>query len=85
MRKLIANDEPDCGGAPSPEHTLEQLASCPRGLLAVAIDPQTMEDTVLARGYANPDFSNATMVLPVGREFGIGTFAGDRVGYGRLD
>jgi len=45
----------------------------------VAIDPKTMRDTVIVETTANPSFSNATMVLPVGREAWIGTFSGDRI------
>jgi hypothetical protein len=80
----MKNDEPACGGAPGPQHTLEKLSTCPRGFLAIAIDPVTMQDSVLAEGPANPSFSNATMVLALDRQFWIGTFAGDRVAHGVL-
>jgi SMP-30/gluconolaconase/LRE-like protein len=80
----MKNDEPACGGAPGPQHTLEKLSTCPRGFIAIAIDPKTMQDTVLAEGPANPSFSNATMVLAVDKQFWIGTFSGDRVGHGVL-
>jgi hypothetical protein len=43
-----------------------------------------MAGTDLARGPANPRFSNITMALPVGDELWIGTFAGERVAYGLL-
>lgn len=80
----MKNDEPACGGAPGPQHTLEALSTCPRGFIALAIDPDTLRDTVVAEGPANPSFSNATMVLPLDGRFWIGTFAGDRIGYGVL-
>ena len=80
----MKNDEPACGGAPGPQHTLEKLSTCPRGFIALAIDPVTMRDTVLAEGPANPSFSNATMVLALDRQFWIGTFSGDRVARGVL-
>ncbi len=57
----------------------EAIARCPRPTIAVAIDPATMQDTVIATTSATPAFSNATMVLPVGREAWIGTFSGDRI------
>ena len=38
---------------------------------------------VLAKGPADPHFSNITMALPVGEELWIGTFAGDRIAYRR--
>ncbi len=81
----MKDDVPECGGPPHPDrHTLEQLSTCPRGVMAVALDPRTLEDTVIAEGPADPAFSNATMVLVKDGEFWIGTFRGDRVGYGRL-
>src|SRR5690606_28976514 len=81
----MKDDVPECGGPPHPDrHTPEQLSTCPRGVMAVALDPRTLEDTVIAEGPADPAFSNATMVLVKDGEFWIGTFRGDRVGYGRL-
>jgi hypothetical protein len=58
--------------------------SCPRGFIAMAIDPVTMKATLFADAPRNPAFSNTTMVLPVGTQFWIGTFSGDRVGHGTL-
>jgi hypothetical protein len=75
----MANDVPECGGAPGPEHDIARLSACPRPTIAVAIDPRTMRDTVIATTDASPAFSNATMVLPVGNEAWIGTFSGDRI------
>ena len=80
----MANDVPACGGPPGPQHDLEQLSTCPRGSIALAIDPATMQDTVLAETSANPSFSNATMVLAVDDRFWIGTFRGDRIAHGPL-
>src|SRR5690606_1130781 len=80
----MKNDEPACGGPPGPQHTLEALSTCPRGFIAISVDPKTMQDTSIAEGPATPAFSNATMVLTLDRQFWIGTFSGDRVGYGTL-
>ena len=60
--------------------TLEQFASCPRGFVAVQIDPDTMVDRPIVVSEAISSFSNATMVLEVGDEAWIGTFSGDRIG-----
>jgi len=76
--------EAACGGRPGPQQDFTQFATCPRGFVAMSIDPLTMQDAVLASGPADPAFSNATMVLTVGTQFWIGTFAGDRVGRGTL-
>jgi hypothetical protein len=80
----MKNDEPACGGAPGPQHDLAALSTCPRGSIAIAIDPATMEYDVLAETPANPEFSNATMVLTVDDRFWIGTFSGDRIAHGSL-
>ncbi|MEJ0037746.1 MAG: hypothetical protein WDO68_17010 [Gammaproteobacteria bacterium] len=80
----MKNDVPECGGAPSPRHSLEKLSSCPRGFMALSIDPKTMKDTLVAESPAIPSFSNATMVLTFDKQFWIGTFSGDRIAHGRL-
>jgi len=80
----MKNDEPACGGAPGPQHDLAKLSTCPRGFIAMSIDPATMKDTLYAQGPANPAFSNATMVLPVDNQFWIGSFSADRVGHAPL-
>lgn len=80
----MKNDVPECGGAPGPEHDLEALSTCPRGALAIEIDPETMAHRVIAETPRTPVFSNATMVLTTGGEFWIGTFSGDRIAHGPL-
>jgi len=80
----MKNDEPQCGGAPGPQHDLAKLSTCPRGTIGMAIDPSTMKDTVLVETTANPSFSNATMVLTFDGQIWIGTFSGDRVAHEAL-
>jgi hypothetical protein len=75
----MKNDVPECGGPPGPDHDLERLGSCPRGTIAIAIDPATMEHEVLVETPALDVFSNATMALPVADRYWFGTFSGDRV------
>ena len=75
----MANDVPECGGKPGPAHDIAKLSQCPRPTIAVAIDPATMRDTVIATTTANAAFSNATMVLPVGAEAWFGSFSGDKI------
>ena len=75
----MANDVPECGGPPNAQHTIPILAACPRGSIAVAIDPATMQDTVVVQTEKTAAFSNATMALPVGNEFWLGTFSGNRI------
>jgi hypothetical protein len=75
----MANDVPECGGRPGPQHDIEKLSQCPRPTIAVAIDPTTMRDTVIATTTATSSFSNATMVLPFDGQAWIGTFSGDKI------
>ena len=75
----MKNDVPECGGPPGPEHSLERLATCPRGTIAIAVDPVTMSHEVLVETPAIPAFSNATMVLPAAGRYWFGTFSGNRV------
>lgn len=75
----MKNDVPECGGPPGPEHSIEILAACPRGTIAIAVDPATMEAEVLVETPAIESFSNATMVLPAAGRYWFGTFSGNRI------
>jgi hypothetical protein len=77
----MKNDVPECGGPPGPEHSIEILSACPRGSIAIEVDPATMADRVLVETPALEEFSNATMVLPAGGRYWFGTFSGDRVAH----
>jgi hypothetical protein len=78
----LAIVDPICGDVQmSLEFDLEEFASCPRPFTVLAIDPQSMQDSVLASSPAQEHFSNITMALEVGPELWIGTFAGDRIAY----
>jgi len=77
----MKNDVPACGGPPGPQHDLAALGSCPRGSIAIAIDPISMTNRVLVETPAMAEFSNATMVLDAGNRYWFGTFNGDRIAY----
>jgi hypothetical protein len=77
----MKNDVPECGGPPGPAHSIEILAACPRGTIAIEIDPATMDDRVLFETPALDQFSNATMILPANGRYWIGTFSSDRIAY----
>jgi len=78
--------DPACGTvSQTSEFSLEEFASCPRPFTVLAIDPQSMQGTVVATGPANKHFSNITMALPVGSELWIGSFGGDRIAYRSLN
>jgi hypothetical protein len=77
----MKNDVPECGGPPGPEHDLAALSTCPRGTIAIEVDPVTMQDRILVETPAIPEFSNATMVLPASGQFWFGTFSGDRIAH----
>jgi len=71
-----------CGNVRGPDaFDLGEFAACPRPFIVRAIDPLSMDGKDLARGPANPSFSNITMALPVGDTIWIGTFAGDRIAW----
>ncbi len=77
----MKNDVPECGGPPGPQHDLAALGTCPRGSIAIEVDPGTMADKVLVETPALAEFSNATMVLNTGNRLWFGTFSGDRIAY----
>jgi sugar lactone lactonase YvrE len=78
----LAIVDPACGDIPmSLEFDLGKFASCPRPFTVLAVDPQSMQDSILATSPAQEHFSNITMALEVGSELWIGTFAGDRIAY----
>lgn len=78
----LAVSDPVCGDVPmSLEFDLEKFAACPRPFQVLAIDPQSMQTSVLAKSPTQEHFSNVTMALEVGSELWIGTFAGDRIAY----
>ena len=76
----MANDVPECGGAPGPRARHREALAVP-----AADDRGGDRSRDDARhgdcndGRRAPRFSNATMVLPVGNEAWIGTFSGDRI------
>ena len=80
----MAVDVPACGGVPGPQHDLQKLAACPRGSIAAAIDRRTLKDTIVLETPPLSEFSNATMVLPVGNRAWLGSFSGDRIAVGSL-
>jgi len=67
------------------EFSLKKFASCPRPFTVLAVDPQSMQDSVLVSSPAQKHFSNITMALEVGNELWIGTFAGDRIAYRAME
>ena len=77
---LIADDD-TCGDVGSEVFSLEEFADCPRPFVVYAIDAASLQLEDIARGDANPEFSNITMALEVADELWIGTFAGDRIAY----
>ena len=82
----MAMIDPVCGDvAMSLEFDLAVFASCPRPFTVLAIDPQSMHESILASSHAQQHFSNITRALEVGAELWMGTFAGDRIAYRNLE
>jgi hypothetical protein len=76
----MIDDEPACGGAPKTEAGIR----CPRGYVAVTIDPKTMAVTELARGPATPAFTGTAIAIRAGNELWLGSFYADRLAYRAL-
>ena len=76
----MIDNEPACGGAPKTEEGIR----CPRGYVAVTIDPKTMAVTELARGPATPSFTGTAIAMRVGNDLWLGSFFADRLAYRSL-
>jgi hypothetical protein len=84
--KLIAagmvDDEPACGGKPKADAKGgNSLGECPRGSMASTMDPKTMQETVVTRGPATPDYNGAATAVIVGNEIWISSFHANRLAY----
>jgi len=73
----LIDNEPSCGGPPKTEAGIR----CPRGYVAMTIDPKTMVVTEFARGPATPAFTGTAMAMRVGNEVWLGSFFADRLAY----
>jgi hypothetical protein len=76
----MIDNEPSCGGPPKTEAGIR----CPRGYVAVTIDPKTMAVTEIARGPATKAFTGTAIAMRVGNELWLGSFFADRVAYRAL-
>jgi sugar lactone lactonase YvrE len=76
----MIDNEPGCGGPPKTEAGIR----CPRGYIAVTIDPKTMAVTELARGPATPSFTGTAIAMRMGDELWLGSFNADRLAYRSL-
>lgn len=84
--KLIAagmvDDEPACGGKPKADaNGGNSLGACPRGSMAATMDPKTMQETVVTRGPATPDYNGAATAVMVGGNVWISSFHANRLAY----
>jgi len=77
----MRDDEPVCAGTGLPP-----VSNCPRGTVAVAIHPETMQDHIIMDTVATPAFSGATMaIIPGGKEVWVGSFKSSRIAYQLLN
>jgi hypothetical protein len=76
----VIDNEPSCGGPPKTEAGIR----CPRGFVAVSINPKTMAVTEIARGPATPAFTGTAIAMRVGNELWLGSFFADRLAYRSL-
>jgi hypothetical protein len=73
----VIDNEPSCGGPPKTEEGIR----CPRGFVALSINPTTMAITEIARGPATPAFTGTAIAMRVGNELWLGSFFADRLAY----
>lgn len=73
----VIDNEPSCGGPPKTEAGIR----CPRGFVAVSINPKTMAVSEIARGPATPAFTGTAIAMRVGNELWLGSFFADRLAY----
>ena len=73
----VIDNEPSCGGPPKDETGIR----CPRGFVALSINPQTMAVSEIARGPATPAFTGTAIAMRVGNELWLGSFFADRLAY----
>jgi hypothetical protein len=73
----VIDNELSCGGPPKTEAGIR----CPRGFVAVSINPTTMAVTEIARGPATPAFTGTAIAMRVGNELWLGSFFADRLAY----
>jgi len=76
----MIDNEAACGGPPKSPADLQ----CPRGWVAVAIDPKTMAITEIARGPAAPPYTGTATAMPVDDTIWLSSFNADRVAYRAL-
>lgn len=67
------------------EFSLKAFGSCPRPYQIVTVDPDTLQITESVSGDKNVAFSNITMAVQADGYYWIGTFAGNRVAYRKVE
>ena len=76
----MIDDEPSCGGAPKKAADIQ----CPRGYIAVQVDPKTMAITELVRGPVAAPYTGTATAIQVGTEVWLSSFNTDRIAYRTL-
>ena len=57
---------------------------CHRGYTVAALDPQTLQFTVLAYATPNAGFNGVSAAIPMGDELWLGSYQSDRVAIRKL-
>ena len=77
----MAENEPACGGPVKVVNGRLSLFDCPRGYRVAAIDPNTAEVHIVARGAAVADYSGTATALPAGGNLWLSSLSGNRLAY----
>ena len=73
----VADPDDSCKAAPGSA----EARKCPRGYVAVSINPKTMKVTEIARGPGIAEFGGATIAIPMGDDLWLGSYNADRLAY----
>jgi hypothetical protein len=72
-------DEPACGGTRKIIDGKADDMRCHRGYTVAALDPQTLEFTILAHAAPNPGFNGVSAARIVGSELWLAAYQGERI------
>lgn len=73
----MVDDEKACGGAPKEPKDIQ----CPRGHIAVSLDPATLSQTEIARGLVAPPYTGTAIAIPMGNELWLSSLNSDRIAW----
>jgi hypothetical protein len=77
-------DEPACGGTRKVVNGVADPMRCHRGYVVAAMDPVSMQFTIMAYAPPNPMHNGLSTAVVIGRELWLGSWQSDRIAYREL-